>query len=123
MERTDIKKVFETNDKGLLKYFKYYCKQAKHELDVDALFRLENLHFKQYNLFGYQTKIIPTFISAEDMASTFRNIVKYFKERKTQDSELRAGVDAGKSAFYIDFNLFKRALVRIALMSFQQDDS
>ena len=115
--------MFDSNEKGLSKYFKYFCKQAKNEgLDVDVNFCRENMHYKEFTKFGHQTKIVPTFCSAEDLASTFRNIVKYFKEKTSKDSELKAGIDASKSAHYIDFALFKRALVRFALIACQTDN-
>lgn len=90
-------------------------------MEVDINFRLENMHYKEFTKFGRQTKIVPTICSAEDLASTFRNIVKHFKDKTAKDNELKAGIDVFKSAHYIDFALFKRALVRFALIACQKD--
>ena len=122
LDRPDVSAVFEKNEKGLSKYFKYYCKQAKHEQDLDINFRLENMHCKDFTKFAYQTKIIPTFASTDDVTSTFRNIVRYFKEHKDSEKESKLGIDAGKSSQFIDFNLFKRTLVRLAMISNQPDE-
>jgi hypothetical protein len=121
LERPDVRGVFDKNEKGLLKYFKYYCKNSKHELDLDVNYSLENMYYKEFTKFAYQTKIIPIYATADDVTSTFRNIVRYFKEKKASEQEIKLGIDAGKSSQFIDFNLFKRALVRLALIGKQQD--
>ena len=72
-----MRSAFDKYEKGLTKYFKHYCRQAKLELGVDPAFRMENMHYKEFVKFGYQTKIVPMLATSEDVSNTFRNVAKY----------------------------------------------
>ena len=107
LDRPDISEVFAKNDKGLQKYFKFFCKQQKSDLDDDVNFRLENMHAKTFTKLAYQSKIIPGITTVDDVNSTFRNIVRHYKAGRH---------DGSKYSMFIDFGLFKRALVRLGLV-------
>jgi len=53
LNASEVRSAFDKYEKGLTKYFKHYCKNAKLELGVDAAFLLENMHFKEFVKFGY----------------------------------------------------------------------
>ena len=76
MQKPEVDKLFQDHEKALNKYFKFYCNLGKAELGEDLQFRLENLHFKEFSKLGYQSKIVPIILTAEDISSTFRNMVR-----------------------------------------------
>lgn len=69
---------------------------------------LEHMHFKQFTKFCYQSKIIPTLATIDDINSNFKIIVSAYRAPGQRGEE-------GKFSPYIDEDMFKRALVRIAL--------
>ena len=78
MAKPEVSELFNDHEKALNKYFKFYCNLGKAEIGQDLQFRLENLHFKEFSKFSYQSKIVPIIMTADDISSTFRNMVRQF---------------------------------------------
>lgn len=115
LTRPDIAQVLLHNDKGISSLFRFYCKQQKQDFDEDIPFLLQNMHYKVFAKFAFQRKIIPKLATVEDVNKTFRDIVRYYKDVGA------AGSDTSKFAMYIDYQMFERALVRLALIGKQAD--
>ena len=136
MQRAEVSQLFSDHDRSLLKYFKYYCRQNKVELGQDLQSRLERLDFSSFNKLAIQSKIVPVLISSEQLKSTFRNTVKQSslsnadlsgvanvggQDAASQPAASNQGtgrastLDGGPAPQQIDYESFKRALVRIAI--------
>ena len=69
------------------------------------------MHSKTFTKLCYHSKIITGLVTADDVSATFRNIVRHYKTGQI-------GVKEGsKYAQFIDYNLFKRALIRLGLVA------
>jgi hypothetical protein len=56
--------------------FKFYVQQAKIEFGHDMQFRLENMNFKEFAKLGFQTRITPVLVTAEQLMQIFRNTAR-----------------------------------------------
>lgn len=72
------------------------------------------MHFRQFTKFCYQSKIIPHFASLDEINSTFRIIVSAYRSPGQRGDE--------QFSPYIDYEMFKKTLVRIALTGKGQDE-
>ena len=124
MAKQENKQVFAEHEKSLKKYFNYFCKQGRFELGHDLQFRLEHLDFTSFNKMGLQSKIVPVLISSEQLKTTFRNSIKQFQNAASAEQEGPSAIsqrspsdlgNASATSQYIDFENFKKALVRIAI--------
>ena len=114
LKRQDIAEVFAKNERGLRRVFKFFCKQQKQErLDDKIPFMLEHMHFKQFVRLCMQTKIIPTLCTIDDVNNNFKNIVIYYRTPGFQTD--------GTFSPFIDYDTFKRALVRLGLLGKDHD--
>ena len=67
------------------------------------------MNAKQFSKFAYQSKLIPVYATVDDVNSTFRNILRYYR---TNDSKQHQGT----KALYIDYEMYIRALIRLGLI-------
>jgi len=121
LEKPDVAQVITDHEKGLNKYFSFYCLQGKAELGMDTDFKTTNLHFKEFVKFGYQSKITPVVASSEEVVSTFRFIARNqeaerLEKEGDEKGEATRANDKLNSQQYISYESFKKALVRIAIV-------
>lgn len=128
MNQPDVKKVFDDYQKQLSQLYYFYAKQdnAKYggippyitpppgyKKDKQT-FEIEYLHsmlsFRELVRFGYQQNVTPHLITPEDLVYIFKNLIREEKE-KTDDPYMQA------SATMIDYEAFKKAIVRIVAMA------
>ena len=96
------------------------------------------MHLKQFAKLGYQSKIVPIMMKADDITSTFRNMVRQFQMSnaggeseqgtgRTSGLERKETMLEGKEKFadkasdatnlnYMNYDTFKKALVRISII-------
>lgn len=139
MQRSDVKAVFKKNQVGLRKYFKFYASLGNHEIGVDLEHYMNQMNFKEFVKFGYQTKIVPVLTSGDGVTTTFRHIarqacnaldegkprVQLRKAQSVGPGFTTAKEEAAKSAVakenlasnFFDFEGFKAALVRLCILS------
>ena len=66
----------------------------------------ESLTFKELVRFGYQSELVPEFISPDDMVKIYKTTTRETDEAKT----------AVQKANMLDYAAFKRALVRMTIV-------
>jgi len=69
------------------------------------------MHSKSFTKLCYHSKIISGLVTADEVIATFRNIVRHYKTSQIGSKE------GSKYAQFIDYNLFKRALIRLGLIA------
>ncbi len=94
--------------------YKFYAAQDSRK-DVTS-FDLELLHktlsFKEVIRFGYQQNITPNYITPEDMVHIYKNLVREMTDLDKQNLD-----PDHKLSGMIDYEAFKKALVRIACLA------
>ncbi len=105
LKKGDVKEVFKEYDDVLHYFFQFYCKSEHHGIGQDYETQIQTMDFREFIRFGYQTNIVPTLIPVEDLNHIFHRLVR---EREDEDKTLTLKV--------LDFEYFKRALVRIAAL-------
>ena len=91
--------------------YKFYaCQDHQKDGTFDFDYLLSVLSFRELVRFGYQQNITPNLISPDDMVYIYKNLV-----REQSDSGVKSG--PGRSNTMIDFEGFKKAIVRISVMA------
>ena len=104
LKKGDVKSVFKDHDEVLKYFFQFYCKSEHHSIGMDYELDMQTMDFKEFIRFGYQCNIVPTLMPVEDLNHIFHRLVR---EREDEDPEF-----GHKNK--IDFDWFKRALIRIS---------
>lgn len=94
--------------------FKFYCMQAKVDISVDMQYKATHLSLQEFSKFGYQSKVVPVLLSADEMITVFRVVEKW---QTTSAETLYQQRINEKSQHLINFSSFKNALVVICIYS------
>jgi len=91
-------------------------------------FKQNNLNYKDFVKFGFQSKVVPLLVTSEEMMGIFRIVAKqsqaggmgtaFSSSMGVNNTEMRAdgsSIPDKNTVQYIDVNGFKNALVRIAV--------
>ena len=112
MEESYVEHIFRQYELPLMYFFRYYAmqqlKSVTRELDKD----LERMELGAWIKFGHHTNIIPAVLTSEEMTIIYRALEKESLEDH-KDEEDTGTVTKAK----IDFNHFKRGLVRILILA------
>ena len=91
MEREDVANVFETYDRQLRFVYKYY---ASMDVAKEQTFDLEYLHsalsLREFVRFGYQMRVVPQFVSPDDMVIIYKCLVHETKDAASKKQSLTA---------------------------------
>lgn len=83
MKKEDVAKVFETYDRHLRHMYKFYASMdIKKENTFDIEYLHSTLNLREFVRFGYQQKIIPEYISPDDMVHIYKCLLS-----ETQDND------------------------------------
>jgi hypothetical protein len=105
LKKGDVKSVFDEYDDVLNYFFLFYSRCEHHSIGQDYEEDMVTMDFREFIRFGYQVNIVPTIIPVEDMNHVFHRLIR---ERETEFPE--------KIHKVLDYDFFKRALVRIACL-------
>lgn len=105
MTKKSVTEVFTKYDYQLRYFFDFYGKSYYHELSRELEKEYENLNYKEFIKFGYESHIIPTLIPINEIIYIFNQLTR---ERNEADP---------KSVQTIDYESFKKALVRISAVA------
>ena len=101
--------------------YKFYASQDKKN-DYVA-YGIEYLHsvmsFKELVRWAYQQNITPNFISPDDMVTVYKNLVRETQDDKETDETVDPHL---KNSGMIDYEAFKKAIVRISVMAQEKLD-
>lgn len=103
-----IDELYDQYDNGLRKYFRFYALLDAKGIDQELETSSMTINMHEFMKFGYQTDLIPTIIQKENFKHIFRVIAR---ERDEDDDK--------KTTSAIDFEFFKKALIRISIMGRQ----
>lgn len=102
MQNKQVVQVFDAYEAQLRYFFDFYALSDHHELTRDMEKEYENLNYKEFIKFGYESNIIPTIVPMNEIIYIFNQLV-----RERGDKEPKAGN-------HLSFEYFKKALVRIS---------
>lgn len=71
-----MKDIFDKREGSFKKYFEFYSKQGRFEMNHDLEFRRSHLDFTSLNKLAIQSKIVPVLITSEQLKSIFKTTVK-----------------------------------------------
>lgn len=75
LKKGDVKTMMDKYNKELKAFFDFYCKCEDHKIGYDYEERVQRLNYKCLTRFGYQTNIVPTLISVEDLNYLFHRLL------------------------------------------------
>jgi len=103
MQQSDVEEVFQNYERPLRHMYRFYAAQDKNDWQQHGK---ENMNLREFVRFAYQHRVIPVLLEKpEDSAKLFKQAVK--------------SGDPQSNALQLDFEAFKRILVRVAV--FAQD--
>jgi len=96
--------------------FKFYAAQDSHKdkLSYDSEWLMNTLNYKELVRFSYQQDITPNLIAPDDMVYIYKTLVRETQDtfNATSDQE-----NLRKQSGFIDYESFKKAIVRISVRS------
>jgi hypothetical protein len=102
MKAKQVNKVFNVYEAQLKYLFDYYAKSEHHELTRDFEKTYENINYREFIKFGYESNVIPTVIPINEIIYIYNQLVR---ERYDEDP---------KAPQELNYDYFKKALVRIS---------
>jgi hypothetical protein len=115
MEEEDVANVFKTYDRQLRFVYKYY---ASMDLAKEQTFDLEYLHsalsLREFVRFGYQMRVVPEFVSPDDMVFIYKCLVHETKDAAVGKTSLTVLEKNQQKSGQIDYDAFLKGLVRVA---------
>lgn len=116
MANADVEEVFMVYERQLKFVYKFY---ASMDLQKENTFDIEYLHsalsLREFVRFGYQTKIVPQFVSPDDMVFIYKCLVHETRDDIAEKKTLTALERQHKKSGQIDYLMFLKGLVRICV--------
>jgi len=106
LKRPEVKKVFDAYDKELKMFFDFYCKCELKRIGFRYEDEIKWMDYWEVAWFAYQTNIVPTIISVDDMKYIFLWMLRELEVEQPENAELKS----------FDYEFFKWMLVRIAAL-------
>lgn len=104
----EIQALMTLYDAQLQQMYKYYTLQGDIQLDGNVGKRMTVIEFNNWVKLGYNTNITPHLISSDDMVAIYRLL----------EREMEADSDEKEEEIkYIDFDHFKKGLIRITILA------
>lgn len=79
---------------------------------------MNTMNMREFVRFGYQHDIVPVLLQPEEMVHIFRTIIKEkldnFEKNRNKDTQYFGDKEWSQS---LDLEMFKKALVRVAVMA------
>ena len=107
--KEDTKDLMEMYDTQLMGMYKYYTLQGNIPLEGNIEKRMNAIEFNNWVKFGYNTNITPHLVSSEDIVSIYRIL------EREMDKNVKGDTKEG-FAKYIDYEHFKKGLIRITIL-------
>lgn len=76
LKKGDVEEVFKNYDRELWHFFKFYCMCEDHKIGHEYEERTSWLNFKCLSRFAYQTNVVPTLISVDDLNYIFHRLMR-----------------------------------------------
>jgi len=76
IERGDVKKMFDKYDTELWTFFDFYCKSELKRIGFWYEDEIKRLDYWEVAWFAYQTNIVPTIISVEDINFIYHWLIR-----------------------------------------------
>ena len=110
-ERDDVQQVFENYGQQLKQMYDFYAAQDDHKdlIAYESKLLSETLSFREFIKFGFQQRLIPEFISPDEMVQIYKNLIREQKTNEHKDETLFRQHEV------IGYKAFKKALVRVAV--------
>lgn len=120
LAQEDVQSVFYRYEQSLKQMFRFYSSQDKKDVGFNLEKSLNAMTMRELIRFGYQQHIIPNLVQPEDIVQIFRYLMRE-KNENMQSQLTDRGDDnyLGDKNFaqLIDYEQFKKFLVRIATLS------
>jgi hypothetical protein len=111
-----VQNVFGLYENSLHYLYKFYASQDKKELAFNLESSMNTLNFREFIRFGYQQNIVPALLPPDAMVTIFRQLIRERREELTGKIE-NDYIGDQNFALVLDYDYFKKALIRIAIMS------
>jgi hypothetical protein len=108
----EVSELFEEYEEQVNYLYKYYTLQGDVKIGGDLDLRMNVIEFNNWNKFGHNTNIAPHLISVEDMVAIYRTL-----EREMMANQDLNVVDEKEEINYIDYEHFKKGLIRITILA------
>ena len=107
MKGKSVISTFDTYETQLRYFYDYYCKSEHHEITRDIDRDFSTLNYKEFIKFGYEANIVPTIIPIQQIVYIFHLLVREANDLDPNNGQV------------LDYEFFKKALVRIAVVGQQ----
>ena len=94
-------------------------------MTVDPKFKQSHMSLAEFSKFGYQTKVVPVLVTADEIITIFRTVEKTQANSTQAIYEKRSSSqeNGGKAAHMLGYESFMQALVRIVAYSYPKLES
>ncbi|TNV72993.1 hypothetical protein FGO68_gene7502 [Halteria grandinella] len=119
LSQEEVQQILYRFEPAMKQMFKFYASQDKKDVGFNLAKAMNSMTMRELIRFAYQQLIIPTLLQPEDIVQIFRQLIREKNEEvqsQMHDKEDNYLVDQN-FAQIIDFEQFKKVLVRIATLA------
>lgn len=108
-KQQEVQLVFQKYEKSFGQMFKHWAVMDKKDMAVHSMMRI---NLNEFQKFGYQTKIVPKIVTADDLVLIFRALVRERTSTMTQKEQDEIGLGVNS----LGLEDFKKALIRVCIL-------